>query len=297
MISEIQFIDLAKSETFSYAAKVKFFKANASIKFEPGLNILFGVNGCGKSTVLRMAALATAAEQGGVSTITRTWVGEVADRFKGCSNMDGLKVLHDGTPVMYGNPRNAVGLFGGSAAFDDDFFDEGLANLHSKDSTGYSTINRLGKMLSMLAGRMPFPEKIDDRIGLLKDRTRDTEDTIAFELLKASIPVGPRTFILDEPESGLAIPVQKKVFDDLYKAARTLDVQLLVATHSMFALGLTGANYIEMEPDYLLHAKNAFSAVHVRLELERMLAELEEKKGSDRKDATADDSNGTASNT
>jgi predicted ATPase len=114
MISEIQFPSLQKSKTFAYAADVAFFKANKSVVLKPGLNIFFGPNGCGKSSILRMAGLSLAAEQGGVSTVTRSWLGDVYD-YDGTSKLEGINVVHDGQPILYGNPRNAVGLFGGQA--------------------------------------------------------------------------------------------------------------------------------------------------------------------------------------
>jgi len=279
MISEIQFPALDTSAGFSYAAKLAFFQQNTQVTFQPGLNILFGPNGCGKSTILRMAALTLAAEQGGISTITSSWLDEVFDRFKNANKLEGIKVLHDGEPILYGNPRNAVGLYGGGAAFDDDFMMEGLQNIQSKLSTGYTTMQRLGRMLATVQGETPFPAKIDDRIGLLKRAAgKDKDDVLALKLLKASILKGQRTLIFDEPESGLGIPAQRNVFNMLYAAARKNDFQLIIATHSVFALGLPGANYIEMQPDYLGHSKNAVSSVHVRLELERMLAESEAAK-------------------
>lgn len=268
MISEIDFSDLPKSKVFAYAKELDFFKTHTKVEFEPGLNILFGPNGCGKSTILRMAALTLAAEQGGVSTITSTWLSDIFD-FGGECKLDGIQVSHDGQPLMYGNPRNAVGLFGGGAAFDDDFFSEGLANIQSKASTGLTTMNRLNRMLAVALGKAPFPAKVDERVN------GSTRHKAAMALLKASIPVGQQTLIFDEPESGLGIPVQGNLFGVLHKAAKENGFQLIVATHSAFALGLPGCNYIEMSPGYIANSQNAINYVHQRLEVIQKLAEIE----------------------
>jgi predicted ATPase len=271
MISEIDFSGVKQSKTFGYAAGIKFFQKHQSVKFKPGLNILYGPNGCGKSTILRMAALVLAAEQGGVSTITSSWLQDVFGF--GEPKLQGIKVTHDGQPIMYGNPRNAVGLFGGGAAFDDDFMDQGLANIQSKASTGLTTMNRLNVMFAVALGKAPFPDKVDDRLKYKSDKSY----TAALELLKASLPKGQRTLIFDEPESGLAIPVQGNLFNLLFQAAKQNDLQIILATHSAFSLALPDCNYIEMEPDYIEQSRNAISTVHMRVELERLTSELTAK--------------------
>jgi predicted ATPase len=270
MISEIDFAGLKKSKEFAYADKLDFFKTHKKVEFKPGLNILFGPNGCGKSTILRMAAMTLAAEQGGVSTITSTWLNDIFD-FGGECKLEGIKVSHDGQPLMYGNPRNAVGLFGGGAAFDDDFFSEGLANIQSKASTGLTTMNRLNRMLAVALGKAPFPAKFDERV---KGSTRHKN---ALALLKATIPVGQQTLIFDEPESGLGIPVQGNLFGILHEAAKKNNFQLIVATHSAFALGLPRCNFIEMSPDYLANSQAAIEVLHLRMELRAQVAAIEAK--------------------
>ncbi len=277
MISEIQFPALAQSKEFAYAAEVPFFKTNKRVAFQPGLNVLFGPNGCGKSTILRMAALALAAEQGGVSTVTSDWLRKLYD-FDGSERLKGITVLHDGQPLLYGNPRNAVGLVGGSAGFDDDFMQEGLANIMSKASTGITTMQRLHRMVAVSQKDAPFPAQIDDRVSRGGTGSKDQRLVAALMQLKGRLPPGQKTLIFDEPESGLAIPAQGKLFNMLYKAACEHDFQIIVATHSTFSLCLPGTNYIEMAPNYLEYAEAAISSVHLRLEMRRVLAEVRQRE-------------------
>jgi predicted ATPase len=281
MISEIQFPHLKKSKEFDYATEVAFFKKNKGVAFQPGLNILFGPNGCGKSTILRMAALSMAAEQGGVSTVTQDWINKViyfksrmGEKF--VSSLEGINVIHDGQPLLYGNPRNMVGLYGGGAAFDDDFFREGVANLTSKASTGHTTMNRMHRLIAVSQNDAPFPAKVDHRVSKLglNDLWQKKLEA-ALQLLKASIPKGPPTLIFDEPESGLAIPAQGNLFNLLFTAARKNNYQIIVATHSTFCLGLPDVNYIEMEPGYLQHAEECITSVHKRFDKRRLMAGLE----------------------
>lgn len=270
MIKNIEIDSLDVSEEFSYAQKLAFFENRKQIQFQPGLNILFGPNGCGKSTILRMIALSLAAEQGGVSTITSTWVSALRKIRGNGSKLDGIKVNHDGQPIKYGNPRNAVGLFAGGAAFDDDFFNQGLKETQSRDSTGWTTMRRNIQMIAALSGEAPFPESMNWRIG------RERVPEALMDLLAPTIGQGQRTMLFDEPESGLAIPVQRNVMNKLFGAAKEQKFQVIVATHSPFALGLPGANYIEIEEGYLKESEATLELAVLQLRLMRELAGAKE---------------------
>lgn len=244
MFSKIAFKGLSKNKEFGYAAKLNFFKKNKKIEFKPGLNIIYAPNGTGKSTILSMMALSMACKQSGESVVTGKW-----NSIFGFENLDGIEVFHDGQPAMYCNPREAVGLIGGSAAFDDDFMSEGIAELRLSESTGKTTLYRMGKIVNILMGK----DKIADEIKFKKISPEYIKEDRA-KLLEARIPVGQKSILLDEPESGLAVPVQQRLFALLDKAAKEQDLQIIVATHSVFALGCD-ANFIELEPEYVVSAK------------------------------------------
>jgi len=257
MIEKIEFNDISSSELFSYIDKLDFFKQNKSVHFKPGLNILFSPNGTGKSSLLKMIALSLAAEQGGVSTVTNSWRMELhtfSDKDK--TKMNGIEVFHDGQPILYGNPRNAVGLIGGS--FDDDFMIEGIHNCQSKISTGLTTINRLNQILNILTANGKMPEQMAYKIP--KERI---PESIA-DLLNAKIPQGQKTILMDEPESGLAMHVQANIFSIINKAAKEKDLQIIIATHSPFAF-ITQANFIELIPGHIETSKNALKHLQIFL--------------------------------
>lgn len=256
MFSKVSFKDLAKSKNkdYGYATKLPFFKENSEVEFKPGLNIIFAPNGTGKSTILSMMATATASKQGGYSVVTRDWNG----RFD-TECMDGINVSHDGQAVMYCNPRQAVGLIGGQAAFDDEFFSEGLYDLKLNESTGKTTIARLGKVLGIIGGKDPFESKIEYRVP---------EDQIKEErrkLLEPQIEKGQQSILLDEPESGLAIHVQNNIFTMLDKAAKEKNLQIIVATHSLFALSCVDANFIELQPGYIKIARDQLDLLFMKV--------------------------------
>lgn len=267
MISDINFSDIKSSNNFKYATELEYFKNNTKMQFKPGLNIIFAPNGTGKSTLLKIMAQFTASEQGGVSTVTDSWLRDVGGY--GDSNLKGLEVKHDGQPVMYNNPRQAVGLFGGMAAFDDDFLEQGIAEVQMKESTGMTTLARINKVLALLHGKYKIPEKV------AKKNAQITE--IAQNFLKGTITVGQQTVLLDEPESGLAVHVQANLWRMIEKGAQEQNLQIIVATHSPFALACFSANYIELKPGYVKLSRTYIRDVAENLKSLEKLEEIEEK--------------------
>ena len=59
---------------------------------------------------------------------------------------------------------------------------------------------------------------------------------------------------MDEPERSLALPFQQKVPCDLLPAEMK-EYQVIIATHSVFALQIPGANIIDMKPGYVKECK------------------------------------------
>lgn len=267
MISEIDFTDISKSESFAYASKLDFFQQNQMMQFTPGVNVIFAPNGSGKSTLLKIMALFTASEQGGKSTYTSSWQHDVYGFNK--NKLDGLKVAHDGQPVLYTNPRNAVGLVGGMAGFDDDFFEQGIMEATNKSSTGLTTISRMGHIIETLAGNRAFPDKIEQKVYALDEKVQ--------AIIAPSIDVGNRTILLDEPESGLAIHVQEKIWQMIAKGAKDHNYQIIVATHSPFSLTLD-ANFIELMPGYIEIAKHSIRNMVSILDLVDEMKRDEKKK-------------------
>ena len=259
MIKSISFEGLSKSPNFKYAAKLPFFERENGIEFGAGLTVLFGPNGCGKTTVLRMLADTLCATQGGVSQVTEVAVREFLG-VDGARDPVGLEVHHDGQPAIFCDPREAVGLSGGS--FDDDFFEEGLVEVLGKRrmSHGQNGARRINKTLDVLTGRVSAPKTIPR----WKDRSQVNSVWMkALDLLEArlapSIPSGPLTLLLDEPESNFSVAWQARIWDRLANPSGPSHFQVIVATHSMFSLNIPGATYIEFEEGYLESATAAFA--------------------------------------
>lgn len=258
MFQSISFAGLKNSVRFGYAAELSFFKGRKNLEFKPGLNILFGPNGCGKSTILRMLAGTMCAEQGGVTTVTEASIRNAVDMMANISNPRsklkhsiGLKIAHDAQPVVFCDPRDRIGLAGGH--FDNDFFQQGLVEklTNSRSSHGEAVLTRASTALAVLGGRAQFPAVVDYRVNR---KAMNSTWTSALDLVEAamgaSIARGQPSVLLDEPEANCSLVWQSRMWQLLADEAVAANFQILVATHSPYALGIKHANYIEFEPGY-----------------------------------------------
>ena len=270
MIESLTFHDVPDAE-MPWVAQLDYFKNNPVTLFKPGLNIVFGPNGSGKSTILQLLGLSLAAVQGGTSVVTQSWIQDVLG-FSGSTLKLPCNVVHDGQPVMYFDARAQEGLIGGS--FDDDFFSLGIANTMARGSTGQLGIRRMSRMLDVLLEKPAasaksdktaksramkqtreepagFPAEIEWRLN--RNSVNDSwvkKLSIIEELLSAKCAAGPKTLLFDEPESGYSLPWQAGLWKNVFSKVDPEKFQVIVATHSPFALEIPGANYIEMQPEY-----------------------------------------------
>jgi predicted ATPase len=263
MFDKILLSGLDASVHFRYAKDLDFFKGRESIDFKPGLNILVGPNGSGKSTVLKILGQSMCATQDGLSEVTRDTVQAGVDMMAGVgirlrdpkaaippmSDKLGLTVRHDGQPVIYCDPRNPVGL--NSSSFDGANVDAGIveAMTASRRSHGEMTLHRGNAALAVLLGKLPFPDKVhyDVRREDVNDKWQEALNVLERRLVPA-IPKGQPTVLLDEPEANYSLAWQAKLWTLLANPEVAQRCQVIVASHSAFALGITHANYIETKP-------------------------------------------------
>lgn len=263
MFASIDLKGLKKSKLFGYAAEVPFFQNKKTVAFKPGLNILFGPNGCGKSTVLNILGLTMGATQGGISCVTEDLVHRTVDMLgalpnprtrtrKEMSDKIGLSVAHDGQPVLFCDPRQTVGLSGG--AFDNDFFETGITEALDRNrlSHGQRSLSRANAALGVLAGKLVFPKDVVHRVQKAHvNETWEKALTLLEARMAATIPKGQSTVLLDEPEANLSLLTQGNLWRLLANPDVAANYQVIVASHSPFALGIPHANYIEFEPGYV----------------------------------------------
>lgn len=309
MIESLTYKKIDKPTMVAWADSVAYLQRCPTTTFKPGLNILYGPNGSGKSTLLKMLANGLAAEQGGTSTVTQSWVGDLFGLIEDDIKVN-FDIVHDGQPVMFFDARAKEGLMRGG--FDDDFFNLGVANLMARGSAGQLVAGRMDRMLRVLTEdltqtkeaekatksasnkksaaqdggtkhtarsarsferakptkelvKQGFPQSIDWKItkqsvnSTWQKRLEQIEKRLA-----GQIPTGPRTMLFDEPESGFSLQWQAGLWNNVFSKVDPAKFQLIVATHSPFALRIPGAHYIEMDPGYMTQSEVAVATLMSR---------------------------------
>lgn len=244
--------------------KVEALSKPRTFEFKPGLNILWGRNGSGKSTIIKCLTRLFHCGQSGNPVMTQE---SVRDLFEPWSNFgprkddihklgEAVKLAHDNQGVRFFDPSNTVGLIGGGAAFDWDFGTEGIQNTMFKGSSGQTTMFRFDKLLGSLMKQEPAP-KVEYRA-----KSSEVNDhwgaryKIAESFLKGgTAEKGQATVLLDEPERSFDINYQVALWRMLRSIS--LHTQVIVASHCLFALRIPEANYIEMSPEYLVNSEMA----------------------------------------
>lgn len=262
MFKSISLSGLKDSKAFGYAAEVPYFKGRRKVTFKPGLNILFGPNGCGKSTILQILGRTMCATQGGISTLTESAIQDGVDMFAGIgkgksmTSRVGLKVEHDGQPVVFCDPRAAVGLIGG--AFDDDFFSAGVREVTERRSHGQRALSRSNGALAVLLGHVPFPTEVAARVNRkhVNDMWQRALDVLEAQMAP-TIDKGQGSVLLDEPEANFSLVWQARLWARLAQAEVAKNFQLIVASHSPFALGIAHANYIDLVAGFRQECEDA----------------------------------------
>jgi len=239
--------------------KVAALAVPRTFEFKPGLNILWGRNGSGKTTVIRLLAMLLHCAQGGEPVVTESSIVALrgSGRFSG-DNKDvkdvrkAIALTHDGQGVRFFDPGQAVGLSHGQ--FDDDFYTAGVMNTMFKGSAGQTTIFRMEEILqAIVRGKVP-----DVKWKFNKSHVNDTwrgYAELTEHFLAGNAPNGQPTILLDEPERSLDVNAMVGCWRHLRAYSGT--TQFIVASHCLFALNIPEANYIDMSPKYLDGCKRA----------------------------------------
>lgn len=271
MISKLIITDSTKTPV-KWWSKNKTLASIKEMVFAPGLNIIWGKNGSGKSSALKLMSSMFHAEQGRYSVITSTSCSELFDMGKALPS--GIEFKHDGQGIAYYDPHATPGLIGGMAGFDYDFTKEGISSIFTKGSSGELVINEIGKILKKLDSKKTLEPSYNvqkgSRVSLVK------------EFFKPNIEQGQITILLDEPDRSLDITNQLLMWEGFPRLSRKY--QFIIASHSLFAANIKNANYIELNNGYLGQCRNAIKKINFTDEIKTNVVERQEILDSTSKD-------------
>jgi ABC-type multidrug transport system ATPase subunit len=209
MIRSLEILE-PKNTFLRWLGGVKALSKPRKFEFKPGLNVIWGRNGAGKSTIIQLLANLFHCHQAGVPVVTAT---SIQDLFSNSEDpTKSIKVCHDGQGVRYFDPSMQVGVVGGGAAFDWDFGPEGVANYLFRGSAGQVTLKRFNKVLESLVRRTTSPE-VEYKVTSGKVNSLwESRLQIVGTFLKGSGEVGQPTILLDEPERSLDLNHQPAIW-------------------------------------------------------------------------------------
>lgn len=109
----------------------------------------------------------------------------------------------------------------------------------------------MGMALAVLSGRQPFPTEVRRTIDArgVNDVWRQAIAVLEKRLV-GTIPRGQPSLLLDEPEANCSLVWQARLWTLLSRPEVAAKFQIIVASHSAFALGIAHAHYIDTAPGF-----------------------------------------------
>lgn len=239
------------------------FKLEKGIEFTPGINIIIGENGCGKSTVLNIIRSANRVEQSFVPQLDYlpiTTITELNELF------EAFEVTADYSIPVYNlyrmfDDKSLVGCNGGVL---DSFEKAKLFMAGKEESSGQNVMGDINQLLNWMFNRQEESKSVAAYIDELHKTGRfsgnsqdsnDTTDELLKNIQKNSVKSDPKVFtvLMDEPDQGLDISNLEEVYSMIsYDKPQT---QLIAVVHNpvlIYRLSkLDYVNIIEMSKDYL----------------------------------------------
>lgn len=264
-----------------YATKLE--RCKAPFEFAPGLNILFGPNGCGKSTVLKILGAYC-----GINTARKecgwTKLQEPMDLWKSGAKLKDRTLPENFKRLSPGGCEAAIDWDGSPTLLVDPVITDNTTYTHFYDSKSDSPdgmtdmMSQIGMMkntlstgqmrlikLKQLADATKKPPVLTEMPkcqgrGSFNDTWKRSYQS-QIDYYKSLPRDGGMTVLLDEIDRCLGIHNQmlfwKNYIPNLVKAG----FQVIIASHSPFALSSKNAKWVEFEPGYYENSREALKAL------------------------------------
>ena len=250
-------------------------------KFGSGINVLVGSNGCGKSTIIKTLKGYCAIKNGGwtkPSEPNKVGIGRTADwnDYPDCystytpANCKAT-VTWDGTPTFFNDGDIKLEKLSYFYNFKEDFSD-GITDdgdidkaLQENPSAGQYRLNKLNKVINLIKAGAPEYTEADfgnypDKDDIIYSKREWQFWQYINKLYVKTYGAGKNTILLDEPERSLSFPKQKELFLDIIPN-QLKDFQVIIASHSPYALFIPTAGIIEMEAGFVDGFKDAIKDI------------------------------------
>lgn len=257
MIYELQ-VRNPKKTPVPHWHKVKFLQGIDNIEFEPGLNIIYGPNGSGKSTLLTALAILLHCWRTNWPRVTKD---SISDFLRPLGLCDGLLIDHDGSPARY------LGVNEPGFPPEKGVKEQKLVLKATRDMAGKSVVNMshgqasIRKLIQFLKAK---PERVKYGFSRAKATPKWAPIyEVGIESLKNTRKERSvskqQVILLDEVDRSLDFAKQAGVWKQLRLLAK--DHQIIIASHSPFAVANPGAHYIETTDHYLDRSRRALGLI------------------------------------
>lgn len=262
MIKRIDFTDI-NNTPISYLGDIDFFNKNKSVSFKSGVNIIVGLNGCGKTTLLNLIRRYTLC----LNSITSTCpsgnleFNDLLTKYPNPDKLcDGIKIISDYQGVVFNMMEHNVLERRENFLQDRVKFQTYFNNLHCSTGEGISNgLDTLFKTMFDSKTNLEFPfkelkkiansdflphqDKVTQLLQYYKENSFKYDDPKDFEF----------TVLMDEPDRNLDINRVKEIYDILnHKKENT---QIIAVIHNPILIyklsKRSHVNFIEMTDGYV----------------------------------------------